>query len=80
MAARSESAVASAFQPTSAGACDERSKCTPSATLSIEVTASGRLRTTAASSPVQRAIRPLRSVRTSSIAWIRDRSTRVNLY
>ena len=54
IAARSESAVASAFQPTSAGECVARLKWAPSTTVSIEVTASGRARTTAASSPVQR--------------------------
>ncbi len=40
-----------------AGPCRARSKCTPSAIVSIDVTATGRARTTAASSPVQRSTR-----------------------
>ena len=51
IAARSESATARALCPMSAGEWVERSKCTPSAIVSIEVTANGRARTTAASSP-----------------------------
>src|SRR5919108_1451865 len=74
MAARSDSACASAFQPTSAGLCVDSSKCTPSASESIEVTASGRERTTAASSPIQRTIRSPRASAARSIAWIRSSS------
>src|SRR4051794_19191040 len=47
----SDSAVASALWPTSAGECVASSKCTPSTTVSIDVTATASARTTAASSP-----------------------------
>ena len=76
----SESAVASAFQPTSAGECVARLKCTPSTTVSIEVTASGRARTTAASSPVQRTVRAPRSVSAAWIARIRSSSATPGRY
>ena len=52
IAARSDSAVASAFQPMSRRPWVARRKCTPSTSVSIEVTAKGRARVTAASSPV----------------------------
>src|SRR5215204_532774 len=72
MAATSDSAVASAFQPTSAGLWVASEKWTPSTTVSIEVTAKGRARTTAASSPLGRTMRPPRSLppRSRSAAWI----------
>src|SRR3954452_4582726 len=58
MAARSESAPASARWPTSSGPQrGPRRKCVPSTIASTEVTASGPARTTAASSPSQRMTR-----------------------
>src|SRR5215208_1531113 len=74
IAATSDSAVASAFHPTSPAEWVASEKCTPSTTVSIEVTASGRARTTAASSPVQRTVRPPRSVSAAWIARIRSSS------
>src|SRR5215208_5606319 len=70
----SDSAVASAFQPTSPGVWVASEKCTPSTIVSIEVTASGRARTTAASSPVQRTVRSPRSLSAAWIARIRSSS------
>src|SRR4051795_8889716 len=58
MAARSESAPASARWPTSSGPQrGPRRKCVPSTIASTEVTASAAARTTAASSPSQRTTR-----------------------
>src|SRR3954453_8368695 len=58
MAARSESAAASARWPTSSGPQRRpRRKCVPSTIASTEVTASAAARTTAASSPSQRTTR-----------------------
>src|SRR5215217_782139 len=58
MAARSESAPASARWPTSSGPHrGPRRKCVPSTIASTEVTASAAARTTAASSPSQRTTR-----------------------
>ena len=74
IAAMSESAVASAFQPMSRAPCVPRSKCTPSTSVSMEVTAKARARVTAASSPVQRTSLPLRSLIAASIAAIRSSS------
>ncbi len=48
-------------------------KCTSSASVSIEVTASGRARTTAASSPTQRTTR---SPGAPSAAWIASINSR----
>src|SRR5215203_3764857 len=70
----SDSAVASAFQPTSPAVWVASEKCTPSTIVSMEVTASARARTTAASSPVQRTVRAPRSVSAAWIARIRSSS------
>src|SRR4051794_21721702 len=77
MAARSDSAPASARQPTSCGvACPSR-KCVPSTMTSTLVTAAPapRVSTTAASSPIQRVTRE-RAGRSSAseIAWMRSSS------
>src|SRR5215218_184038 len=74
IAARSDSAVASAFHPMSRSPWVARLKCTPSTSVSIDVTANGRARVTAASSPVQRTSRPLRSASAVSIAAISSSS------
>src|SRR5436190_17986954 len=55
IAARSDSAAASARWPTSAPDAQSSRKCTPSTIASTDVTANGRARTTAASSPLPRA-------------------------
>src|SRR5919109_1338337 len=75
MAARSESAAASARWPTSAGvACPSR-KWVPSTIASTDVTASASPRTTAASSPIQRTTRLLsRRASAAPIASISARS------
>src|SRR3954451_23222953 len=57
MAARSDSAPASARCPTSRGDAGPRRKCVPSTMTSIEVTANASPRTTAASSPSHRTTR-----------------------
>ena len=69
-----DSAVASAFQPMSRSPWVARRKCTPSTSVLIEVTAKARARVTAASSPVHRTSRPLRSARAVSIAAISSSS------
>src|SRR3954462_14587098 len=72
MAARSESAPASARWPTSSGPQrGPRRKCVPSTIASTEVTASAPARTTAASSPSQRTMRaPGRRASAAPIASI----------
>src|SRR4051794_24110120 len=73
IAARSESAAASALWPMSANECVASWKWTPSAAVSIEVTANGRACTTAASSPVHRTTRSPGGV---SAAWMASMSSR----
>src|SRR3954451_633358 len=76
MAARSDSAAASARCPASAAVTRgwSRRKCTPSTIASTLVTASGRARTTAASSPTQRTMRGERGRMSCSNAAMSERS------
>src|SRR3954471_21326704 len=75
MAARSDSAPASARCPTSRGDADPSRKCVPSTMTSIEVTENASPRTTAASSPSQRTTRESsRRARAAAIASMSARS------
>src|SRR3954470_12215971 len=75
IAARSDSAAASARCPTSATVAGPSRKWTPSTIASTLVTAYGRARTTAASSPLPRTTRSPGGPRAATIASISENSS-----
>src|SRR6185503_18261494 len=80
MAARSDSAAASARCPTSSGdAVAPSRKCTPSTIASTEVTLTGRATTTAASSPLPRRTRSERVPKISRAAAMSANSSTTRL-